>query len=56
METQNRPGQNRSFPFFPEAEIADLPDTCSEKIQEFERELNKYGYWTIALVAYQMKE
>lgn len=36
-------------------EIADLPETCLEKIRDFERELNKQGYWNIALVAYQLK-
>ncbi|MCI5650167.1 MAG: hypothetical protein ACI4EG_10845 [Fusicatenibacter sp.] len=33
--------------------VADLPDACQAKIREFERELNKQGYWNIALVAYQ---
>lgn len=37
-------------------EIAELSETCQKKIQEFERELNKQGYWNIALVAYQMKK
>lgn len=37
------------------AEIADISESCREKIQEFERELNKQGYWNIALVAYQLK-
>lgn len=37
------------------AEIADLPEACLKKIHEFERELNKEGFWNIALVAYQMK-
>lgn len=41
---------------FPEAFIADLPDTCTQKIRDFERELNKLGFWNIALVAYQLKE
>lgn len=40
---------------FSKAEIADLSESCKEKIQEFERELNKQGYWNIALVAYQLK-
>lgn len=35
--------------------IAELPDACLKKIHEFERELNKEGYWNIALVAYQLK-
>ena len=33
--------------------IAKINDACQEKIQEFEHELNKQGYWNIALVAYQ---
>lgn len=37
-------------------EIADLPDLCESQIHDFERELNKQGYYNIALVAYQMKE
>lgn len=37
------------------ARIAELPDACLKKIHEFERELNKEGYWNIALVAYQLK-
>lgn len=36
-------------------QIAELPDACLKKIHEFERELNKEGYWNIALVAYQLK-
>lgn len=36
-------------------EFAELSDVCKEKIQEWERELNKQGYWNIALVAYQLK-
>ena len=35
---------------------AELPENCLEKIRDFERELNKQGYWNIALVAYQIKE
>lgn len=35
---------------------AQLPENCLEKIRDFERELNKQGYWNIALVAYQIKE
>lgn len=35
--------------------IAELPDACLKKIHEFERELNKQGYWNLALVAYQVK-
>lgn len=38
------------------AEIAELPEVCYEKIRECERELNKQGYWNIALVAYQLKD
>lgn len=37
------------------AEIAELPEACLKRIHEFERELNKEGFWNIALVAYQMK-
>ena len=48
--------EHRTKPPFPDAEIAELPDTCAEKIREFERELNKQGYWNIALVAYQIKK
>lgn len=40
---------------FSGGEIADLPETCLGKIRDFERELNKQGYWNIALVAYQLK-
>ncbi len=40
---------------FSKAEIADLSESCKEKIQEFERELNKQGCWNISLVAYQLK-
>lgn len=36
-------------------QIARLPEACLKKIHEFERELNKEGFWNIALVAYQMK-
>lgn len=38
------------------AEIAELPEACLQKIHDFERELNKEGYWNIALIAYQMKQ
>lgn len=38
------------------AQIAELSDACCEKLREYEREINKMGYWNIALVAYQMKE
>lgn len=34
-------------------EIANLPQACCDKITECEQELNKQGYWNIALVAYQ---
>lgn len=37
------------------AEIAELSDSCMNKLREFERELNKQGYWNIALVAFQIK-
>ena len=36
--------------------IAELPDACKEKIHTFEQELNKQGFWNIALVAYQKIE
>lgn len=39
-----------------DASIAELPEICCRKIQECERELNRQGYWNIALVAYQLKE
>ena len=35
-------------------QIANLPQSCCDKIAECEQELNKQGYWNIALVAYQM--
>lgn len=35
---------------------AELPDACISKIHEFEQELNKQGFWNIALVAYQKTE
>jgi len=35
-------------------QFANLPKACCEKISECEQELNKLGYWNIALVAYQM--
>lgn len=41
---------------FPEASVADLPDTCVKKIRDCERELNKQGFWNIALVSYQLKD
>ncbi len=34
-------------------EIAKLSEACEDKLREFEHELNKQGYWNIALVAYQ---
>ena len=37
------------------AEIAELPEACLKKIDNFERELNKEGFWNIALVAYQLR-
>ena len=37
------------------AQIAELPDACLKRIHDFERELNKEGFWNIALVAYQLK-
>ncbi|MCI6018609.1 MAG: hypothetical protein MRZ59_07150 [Clostridiales bacterium] len=36
--------------------LADLPLSCREKFAEFEQELNRQGYWNIALVAYQKTE
>lgn len=36
--------------------IAELPESCKEKIHGFEQELNKQGYWNIALVAYKKME
>ena len=36
--------------------IAELPNACKEKIHTFEQELNKQGFWNIALVAYQKIE
>lgn len=36
--------------------LAELPDSCQSKIHEFEQELNKHGYWNIAIVAYQKIE
>lgn len=41
---------------YPDAEIAELSDSCTEKLRDFERQLNKQGYWNIALVAYQLKK
>lgn len=38
------------------AEIAEISEACREKITQCEKELNKQGYWNIALVAYQMKD
>ncbi|WP_373217862.1 hypothetical protein [Ruminococcus sp. 5_1_39BFAA] len=40
---------------FSNAEIADISEACCEKIRDCEHEINKLGYWNIALVAYQMK-
>lgn len=33
--------------------LAELPEGCTRKIHEFEQDLNRQGYWNIALVAYQ---
>lgn len=33
--------------------LAELPEACQTKIHAFEQELNKQGFWNIALVAYQ---
>lgn len=35
-------------------QYAELSQACQQKLQEWERELNKQGYWNIALVAYQL--
>lgn len=53
MEHTANQNQNSSFG---SASIAELSEICCRKIQECERELNKQGYWNIALVAYQLKE
>ncbi|WP_230398041.1 hypothetical protein [Novisyntrophococcus fermenticellae] len=47
--------ENRNMETSCEFQVADLPESCERKIHEFERELNKQGYWNVALVAYQMK-
>ncbi|MDO4276436.1 MAG: hypothetical protein Q4D16_22460 [Eubacteriales bacterium] len=39
-----------------EAEIAQISEACREKITQCEKELNKQGFYNIALVAYQMKD
>lgn len=39
-----------------QAEIADISEACRERITQCEKELNKQGYWNIALVAYQLKD
>ena len=36
------------------ADFAELSQSCQQKLREWERELNKQGYWNIALVAYQL--
>ena len=38
-----------------DTKIAELSEACCEKIRDCEHEINKLGYWNIALVAYQMK-
>ncbi len=35
-------------------QVAQLPEACLKKIHDCELELNKEGFWNIALVAYQM--
>ena len=35
-------------------QYAEISQACQQKLQECERELNKHGYWNIALVAYQL--
>lgn len=39
-----------------QAEIARISEACREKITQCEKELNKQGFYNIALVAYQMKD
>lgn len=36
--------------------IAKLPESCCKKIQDFEQELNKQGFWNLSLVAYQLEQ
>lgn len=36
--------------------IAKLPESCCKKIQDFEHELNKQGFWNLSLVAYQIEK
>jgi hypothetical protein len=38
------------------ARIAEISEACQDKIKECEREINKLGYWNVALVAYQLKD
>lgn len=52
----NSTDQNTAFAKPEKAEIAEISDACREKIQACERELNKQGFWNIALVAYQLKD
>lgn len=47
--------QNSSRSSWENTEIAELSDSCMKKLREFERELNKQGYWNITLVAFQIK-
>lgn len=35
---------------------ANIPQSCCDKITECEKELNKLGFWNIALVAYQVED
>ena len=53
MEHTEKPNKTISFE---DASIAEISEICCRKISEYERELNKQGYWNIALVAYQLKE
>lgn len=47
MEKETTQASNCNF------KIADLPLSCRDKFEEFEHELNRQGYWNIAVVAYQ---
>lgn len=53
MEHTEKPNKTTSFE---DTSIAEISEICCRKISECERELNKQGYWNIALVAYQLKE
>ena len=53
MEEQKK---DPSGPEMTESEVAQISEACREKITQCEKELNKQGYYNIALVAYQMKD